>query len=102
MAGTAFSLRRDGDALHVQGRLGFDTAAQVLAEGSAVLAAGDVLRLDLAAVGSVDSAGLACVLALLAEGRRRGRMPTVQGATPALLALARVCDVEAYMRSASD
>ncbi|MEN6540812.1 MAG: STAS domain-containing protein, partial [Mizugakiibacter sp.] len=57
-------------------------------------------RLDLGDVAAADSAGLACVLALLARARRAGRALAVANLPAHLRALARVCDVEALLGAA--
>lgn len=61
------------------------------------LRAGDCLQLDLAGVRNCDSAGLACVLAVLAEARRRGQAVGLQHVPAGLRTLARVSGVEALL-----
>ncbi|HET7358975.1 MAG TPA: STAS domain-containing protein, partial [Rhodanobacteraceae bacterium] len=58
-------------ALH--GELVFATAAQALAQADAELARDGAAQLDLAGISGADSAGLACVLALMAAEHARGR-----------------------------
>lgn len=82
----------DADTLSLSGALTFDTAAQVLHDGSRELAQGARSRLDLQGVSHADSAGLACVLALLAQASRSGRRLAVINLPSGLAALAAVCD----------
>ncbi len=53
--------------------------------------------LDLGGVARVDSAGLACVLAVMAAARRNGGSLRVVHPPEDLLALARVCEVESLL-----
>ncbi|MDO1529064.1 STAS domain-containing protein [Fulvimonas sp. R45] len=90
------SFRLDGGepgTVAVSGTLSFATAAAALGELNAALAGGRH-QLDLAGVSACDSAGLACVLAVLAEAARHGRAVRVLNAPAGLRALARVCGVE--------
>lgn len=83
------------DTLAVSGALNFRTAAQVLAEAGAMLADGNVRVLDLSGVRGADSAGLACVLSMLARAGIHGRArPRVQGLPGSLKRLAAVSDTE--------
>jgi len=83
----------DGDTLAIRGALTFATSARVLAEGRRTLAAGAQTRLDLVGVTHADSAGLACVIALVAAANRSGRRLRIAGWPEGLRALAEVCDV---------
>lgn len=83
----------DRATLALRGALTFATAARALAEGGRALAAGAQTRLDLGGLERADSAGLACVIALLAHARRAGRHLDVVHWPAGLLALAEVCDV---------
>jgi phospholipid transport system transporter-binding protein len=87
----------DADTLAFSGALIFATAARALHEGSRVL--GGRSRLDLAGVTRADSAGLACVLALLAQASRTGRRLEVLNLPNELRALAEVCDVGALLQA---
>lgn len=82
------------DTLAVSGALNFRTAAQVLAEAGPMLAGGHVRVLDLSGVRGADSAGLACVLSLLARAGMHGARPRVQGLPGSLKRLAAVSDAE--------
>jgi phospholipid transport system transporter-binding protein len=92
----------DGDTLALSGALTFETAARAFAEGGRALASGVQTRLDLAGVTRVDSAGLACVLALAANASRAGRRLAVVHWPEGLRALAAVCDVETLLGRSVD
>lgn len=89
----------DQQTLALRGALTFATAARALAEGRRALAAGAQTRLDLSGLARVDSAGLACVLALCAFASRTGRGLAVVQCPEGLRALAEVCDVLAILDS---
>lgn len=86
--------------LALSGALSFATAAAALQALDEALQPGDRARLDLAGVSSCDSAGLACLLAVLAEARRRGHTLSLQHITDGLRTLARVSGVEGLLASA--
>lgn len=92
--------RPDAVTLALSGALTFATAAAALQSAEAALADGAATRLDLGGVRATDSAGLACVLALLARARRAGRALTVANLPADLRALARVCEVEPLLGAA--
>lgn len=87
----------DRDTLLLAGVLTFATAAQALAEGDRILATARPTRLDLAAVTHADSAGLACVLALVAHARGAEQSLAVVNWPAGLRALAEVCDVASLL-----
>jgi len=80
--------------LGVSGVLSFDTAAMALRAIQSALAASRMGRLDLAGVSHSDSAGLACVLAVVAEADRREQALQVVGMPAGMRVLAQVCEVE--------
>ena len=80
--------------LGVSGVLSFDTAAGALQAIRSSLASGQATQLDLAGVSHCDSAGLACVLAAIADADRRGLTVRVIGMPAGMLALAQVCEVD--------
>lgn len=84
----------DALTLAMSGELTFATAARGFIEGKRALAAGSQTRLDLGGIVRVDSAGLACVLALAAASSRAGRPLQVMHWPEGLRALAAVCDVQ--------
>jgi phospholipid transport system transporter-binding protein len=82
-------------ALH--GELVFANAAATLLEADAALAKGRYTGLDLAGISGADSAGLACVLALMAAARARGGRLQVRNLPTGLRALAVVSDVDTLL-----
>lgn len=84
------------DVLTVAGPLTFATAATALQALQRRLAAGPVQVIDLSGVGECDSAGLACVLAVLSEAQQRGsREVRLQQVPPGMRALAEVAGLAA-------
>ena len=94
-----FRLLNDTPAtLGVTGVLDFETAAPALRAIQFTLATSQVTRLDLAGVSRCDSAGLACVLAAVAEASRHGRELRVIHMPAGMQALASVCEVDGLIR----
>ena len=81
----------------VSGALSFATASAAF-EALRKEFGGDRHQLDLSAVSSCDSAGLACVLAVLADASERGYQISVRNAPAGMLALAQVSDVEHWLQ----
>lgn len=79
--------------LALSGALNFDTAAAVLQAIQSVLTSVTPVRLDLAGVSLSDSAGLACVLAVVAAADRRGQSVQVVHVPASMQVLAQVCEV---------
>jgi len=97
-AESAFRLdRAEPGTLAVSGTLGFATATEAWRALDEALGAGDRSRLDLAGVRSCDSAGLACVLAVLAAARKRGHAVGLLHVPDGLRTLAQVSGVEAML-----
>jgi phospholipid transport system transporter-binding protein len=90
----------DPDTLALSGALTFANAAQVFEEAGRALREGTQTRLDLARLARSDSAGLACVLALLAQASRAGRPLRVVELPENLQALADVCDARGLLEPA--
>ena len=100
-ADAAFRLDRGTPGtLAVSGTLGFATAAAALQALDEALRAGDRRQLDLAGVGTCDSAGLACMLAVLAAARGRGQAVSLRHVPDGLRTLARVSGVEVLLAQA--
>ena len=98
MSAAAFQLQRTAPGtLGVDGVLSFATAAAALAAINAALAGEPVARLDLSGVRHSDSAGLACVLAVLADAAEQGRSLTVRNIPEGMHLLASVCEVEGLL-----
>ena len=97
---SGFQLLTDTPAtLGVAGVLDFDTAAPALqAIHSALVADRRMVQLDLTGVSRCDSAGLACVLAAVAEAARHGRDLQVTHMPAGMQALASVCEVDQLIR----
>jgi len=94
MSAAAFQVTRAApDALQVSGALTFATAAQALAAIDAAAADG-CRQVDLAGVSQSDSAGLACVLAVLAKAAERGHALALRNVTEGMQVLAQVCEVD--------
>ncbi|OZB61738.1 MAG: sulfate transporter [Lysobacterales bacterium 14-68-21] len=91
--GCRFEARADG-ALAVSGVLTFDTAKEAWLELRGRVADASAKVLDLSAVERSDSAGLACVLAVLADAGKRGQRLKVSGLPAGMRRLAQVCEVE--------
>lgn len=91
----------DRDTLAARGALTFATSGRAFADGGRALAAGAQTRLDLAGVTHADSAGLACVIALVAAANRSGRRLRVAGWPEGLRALAEVSGVAMLLEPAS-
>lgn len=85
------------DTVSVSGVLNFNTAAGALTALRSALGRGDRHLLDLSAVTSCDSAGLACVLAALSEADQHGYRVTARHAPTGMRALAQVCGVESLL-----
>jgi phospholipid transport system transporter-binding protein len=80
--------------LAVSGVLSFDTATSAWRSIEAALPRSPVTTLDLAGVRHSDSAGLSCVLAVVAEASRRGRPLQVVHMPAGMRVLAQVCEVD--------
>lgn len=84
-------------SVRVSGELTFGNAAAALQAMGAAVARDGRSVLDLAGVTRSDSAGLACVLAVLAQSAERGRHLRVQNMPEGMHLLASVCEVEGLM-----
>jgi phospholipid transport system transporter-binding protein len=85
------------DTVSVSGVLSFVTAARALAALRTAFASGERHTLDLSAVTTCDSAGLACVLAALSEADNQTRRVTTRHVPEGMQALAQVCGVEPFL-----
>lgn len=85
------------DAVRVSGVLTFANAAKALGAITAAVARGSRRVLDLSGVTHSDSAGLACVLAVLADAAEQGRSLTVRNIPEGMHLLASVCEVEGLL-----
>jgi phospholipid transport system transporter-binding protein len=89
----------DGDTLALSGALTFATATRAYEDANAALERCAPTRLDLAGLTRADSAGLACVLALLARASRSGRALRAANVPESLRALAEVCDARGLLEA---
>jgi phospholipid transport system transporter-binding protein len=81
-------------SVKVSGALTFANAASALDVLTAAVARNGQHTLDLGGVTRADSAGLACVLAVLAAAAQQGRKLTVRNMPEGMHLLASVCEVE--------
>ena len=84
-------------SVRVSGELTFGNAAEALRAIHAAVARDGRTVLDLSGVTRSDSAGLACVLAVLAQSADQGRRLSVQNMPQNMHLLASVCEVESLM-----
>ena len=84
-------------SVRVSGELIFGNAAAALVTIDAAVARDGRGTLDLSGVTRSDSAGLACVLAVLAQAAERGRTLRVSHMPASMQLLASVCEVEGLM-----
>ena len=80
--------------LAVRGELDFDTAPAALTRGLALLGSAAECEIDLSALSSGDSAGLAVLIEWLASARRRGAKLRYTGVPAQMRAIARISDLE--------
>jgi phospholipid transport system transporter-binding protein len=78
----------------LSGTLEFINAADALTRGDALFAAEKSVEVDLSALGKVDSAALAVLIAWSVRARKRGAKIAYRSAPEPLLALARSAEVE--------
>lgn len=89
--------RRAPATLVLGGALVFPTVTNVLRRAGECLREGHHDTLDLRDVTSADSAGLACVLAVMATARRLGQQLQPVHVPADLASLAQVCEVDALL-----
>lgn len=86
-------IERAGSSLKVTAPMLYGSAPQLLAAGKVLLASG-VDRIDLGAVGAVDSSALAILLAWVRLARARGQTLSIENPSPSLLSLVAVHGVD--------
>jgi phospholipid transport system transporter-binding protein len=89
----ALELVGDGKA-RVAGSLGFTTVSALLAQGSAAIDAGHVAVMDLGAVTSSDSSGLALLIEWLSVAKRAGHALRYENVPTQIHQLARLSEVD--------
>ena len=96
----SFAIAADGDArLKASGELSFATAAAALRAGLERMKRGGVWVVDLAAVTSGDSAGVAVLVEWLAAARQAGGSVRYENVPAQMLAIARISDLEDLLLS---
>jgi phospholipid transport system transporter-binding protein len=80
--------------LGVTGLLNFSTAAAATQAIESALSDRSIVQLDLAGVKHADSAGLSCLVAVMAEAARQGRSLKVIHMPSGMQALAKVSEVD--------
>jgi len=78
----------------LEGEVGFMTVMQLLEESRRLFAGEGRVRLDLSGVDRINSAGLSLVIEWLREAQRDGREIRISKPPSALMAIARICEVE--------
>lgn len=93
-----FSMRREGENVHVSGELSMHTAADAVREGENVIrqAEGELV-FDLAALRDCDSAALAVLLEWRREAARAGRALHWRNVPERLRQLARISELESVL-----
>lgn len=93
-----FSIEADGPhRLRARGELGFETAAEALRAGLALLPKGQPCTIDLGGVSDTDSAGLAVLVEWLAAAADGGGSVTFEAVPAQLRAIARISDLESLL-----
>jgi phospholipid transport system transporter-binding protein len=80
--------------VRVLGSLGFRTVSMLLAQGSAAIEAGHAAVMDLGAVTSSDSSGLALLIEWLSVAKRAGRGLRYENVPTQIHQLARLSEVD--------
>lgn len=78
----------------LEGEVGFGTVMHLLHESHSLFEPEKRVRLDLAGVERINSAGLALVIEWMREAHRGGWTLEISNEPEELLAVARICDVE--------
>lgn len=90
-----------GERSRVTGTLGFGTVAALLPIGAAAIEQGRAAVIDLSAVTSSDSSGLALLIEWLSVARGSGRTLHYENIPAQLHHLARLSDVDALLSGSS-
>ena len=80
--------------LEARGTICFDSAAQALKAGLALIPNGQPCTIDLSRVTEADSAGLAVLIEWLATARKRRSSIRYEGIPAQILALSRISDLD--------
>jgi len=93
MADSGITVPDDGSWV-LSGELNFDTVPALLAHEGVVMEAGRDIRVDLAGVTRVDSAGLALLVEWLRESKRKGLSISFEHVPEQLASIAEICGLE--------
>ena len=97
---TAFQLDGAAGRYRLTGTAGLGSARALLERGNEEFRGQARVEVDLSGLTAVDGAGVAVLLAWKARARAAGQALSFAGLPAALIALARVCGVEAMLTSA--
>jgi phospholipid transport system transporter-binding protein len=86
--------------LGVTGALNFSNAAAAMRAIESALSNASIRQLDLAGVAHTDSAGLSCLVAVMAAAARQSRSLTIVNMPAGLQALAKVSEVDQLINRA--
>ena len=95
-----FELAGDGARYRLTGTAGLLEARALLEQGRREFSGTAEVEVDLSAVATADSAGLAVLLAWVERARASGQVLKFSALPEQLLAIARVCGVESMLRAA--
>jgi phospholipid transport system transporter-binding protein len=93
MADSGITVADDGSWV-LSGELDFDTVPALLAHKGARMKQGHDIRVDLAGVTRVDSAGLALLVEWLRESKRKGLSISFEHVPEQLASIAQICGLE--------
>ena len=96
-----FALDGAGGRYQLSGSAGMETARALLERGLALFGAEPRVEVDLSGVTGADGAGLAVLLAWVGRARAAGQVLSFKSLPAPLVALARVCGVEAMLAAAA-
>ena len=98
---SAFALDGADGRFRLSGRAGMDNARALLERGLSLFAGAPRVEVDLSGVTSADGAALAVLLTWVGRARAAGQVLVFQSLPAPLVALARVCGVEAMLAAAN-
>jgi phospholipid transport system transporter-binding protein len=90
------------DRARITGCLGFRTVSALLPAGSEAIVAGRAASIDLGAIESSDSSGLALLIEWLSVAKHAGRTLRYENVPTQLHQLARLSEVDALLSAASN
>ncbi|MGI9246360.1 MAG: STAS domain-containing protein [Steroidobacteraceae bacterium] len=97
---SAFGIQQTAPGrLEASGAMSFDTAAQALQAGLALIPRGQECTIELSRVTEADSAGLAVLVEWLATARNRQSSIRYEGIPAQILAFARISDLDQLLIS---